>query len=129
MTLTYLCNRLVGGTGERYDRHDMENNRHLVSRSNCLQSRQVFTGKVYLSIYYINIIHFTRDVWSLIYILLYLYYILYYIFVVGDFNAPCRYVLFLYYLLVTYSMANNKTTINNDAYTIDNTNKLLTIMA
>jgi len=134
-------NRLIGGTGERYDWHDMENNRHLVSRSDCLQSRQVLTGNVH----YINIINFTTDrhivfirwtdVWSLIYIILqYLYYILYiiyYIVVVGDLNAPRRAsalisynnMYYFYIIYLTYSMA-----INNNAYTIDSNNKLLTII-
>jgi len=52
VNLFVFLNRLVGGTGERYDRHDMENNRHLVSRSDRLQSRQVLTGNVYLRILY-----------------------------------------------------------------------------
>jgi len=37
-------NRLVGGIGERDDRHDMEDDGYLDSRTNRLQSRQVFTG-------------------------------------------------------------------------------------
>lgn len=41
-------NRLVGGTGERNDRHDMESDRNLDSRTDCLQSRQVFTGNLIL---------------------------------------------------------------------------------
>lgn len=52
VNLLLFLNRLVGGTGECYDRHDMENDRHLVSRSDCLQSRQVLTGNVYLYILY-----------------------------------------------------------------------------
>lgn len=39
-----FVNRLVGRTGERDDRHDMEDERHLVSRTARLQSHQVFTG-------------------------------------------------------------------------------------
>lgn len=38
------ANRLVGGTGERDDRYDLENDRYLDSRTDRLQSRQVFTG-------------------------------------------------------------------------------------
>ncbi|KAE9538804.1 hypothetical protein AGLY_005386 [Aphis glycines] len=41
-----LAGKLIGGTGERNDRHDMENDCHLVSWSNCLQSRQVLTSNV-----------------------------------------------------------------------------------
>jgi len=41
-----FLNRLIGRTGERDDRHDMENDCHLVSWSDCLQSRQVLTGNV-----------------------------------------------------------------------------------
>lgn len=50
LTVFVFLNRLVGGTSERYDRHDMENNSDVVSRSDCLQSRQVPTGNVYLRI-------------------------------------------------------------------------------
>lgn len=44
MRISACFNRLVGGTGERANRYDMENYRHLVNRSDCLQSRQVFAG-------------------------------------------------------------------------------------
>jgi len=43
-----FSNRFVGGTSERDDRFDLENDRYLDSWTNCLQSRQVFTGNVIL---------------------------------------------------------------------------------
>lgn len=39
-----LANRSAGGIGKRDDRHDMENDSYLDSRTNRLQSRQVSTG-------------------------------------------------------------------------------------
>lgn len=55
-------NRLVGGIGERDDRHDMEDDGYLDSRTNRLQSRQVFTGNG-VRVYTTTVLYFDGQRW------------------------------------------------------------------